>query len=195
MSEAYSVYWPRQRWRRAAGVCQRLAVLFGGPHLSEPSFRRAAVQPGDLLYPIGVCNQVLYVLGRMRVQQIVPVGEDQALLQEYLARYGAWGFLAPTCTTEVVIGAGGTGILLDRPLPGEILQRLTYRPRRGPRPVRHVSDDGRLLHSISVQGIYRLAGSSAADLEAILAGPPGEPIPLYQSRKQQPVPAGTDTLF
>src|SRR5580693_4204492 len=96
MSEAYSVYWPRQRWRRATGVCQCLAVLFGGPHLSEPSFRRAAVQPGDLLYPIGVCNQVLYVLGRMRVQQIVPVGEDQALLQEYLARYGAWGFLAPT---------------------------------------------------------------------------------------------------
>jgi len=153
------------------------------------------VQPGDLLYPIGVCDEVLCVLGRMRVQQIVPVGEDQALLQEYLARYGAWGFLAPTCTTEVVIGAGGTGILLDRPLPGEILQRLTYRPRRGPRPVRHVSDDGRLLHSISVQGIYRLAASSAADLEAILAGPPGKPIPLYRSRKHQPVPADTATLF
>ena len=38
--------------------------------------------------------------------------------------------------------------------------------------VRHVSDDGRLLHPLSVQGIYRLAESSAADLEAILAGPP-----------------------
>jgi hypothetical protein len=85
--------------------------------------------------------------------------------------------------------------VLDRPLPGEILQRLTYRPRRGPRPVRHVSEDGRLLHSISVQGIYRLAESSAADLEAILAGPPGEPIPLFRSRKPQAVPASTDTLF
>jgi hypothetical protein len=195
MSEAYSVYWPQRRWRRAAGVCQRLTVLFGGPHLSEPSFRRATVQPGDLLYPIGLCDQVLYVLGRMRVQQIVPVGDDRALLEDYLARYASWRFLAPTCTTEVVIGSEGTGIFLDRPLPGQILQRLTYRPRRGPRPVRHVSEAGRLLYSISVQGIYRLAESSAADLEAVLAGPPGQPISLFRPRKPQTAPSDIDTLF
>jgi hypothetical protein len=75
--------------------------------------------------------------------------------------------------------------MLDRPVPGGILRRLTYLPRRGPRPVRHVSDDGRLLHPLSVQDIYRLAESSAADLEAILTGPPGTPIPLSR-------PAGTD---
>jgi len=91
------------------------------------------VQPGDLLYPIGICDQVLYVPSRMRVQQIIPVGDDRALLQEYFAQYGAWRFLVPTCTTKVVLGVAETGILLDRPLPGEILQRLTYRPRRGPR--------------------------------------------------------------
>ena len=100
------------------------------------------MQPGDLLYPIGVCYQALYVLGRMRVQQIVPVGDDQAVLQEYLGRYGSWRFLALTCTTEIVIGSEGTSILLDRPLPGEIPRRLTYLPRRGPRPGRYVSVDG-----------------------------------------------------
>jgi len=134
MSEAYTVYWPQPRWRQAACVGQRLAMLFGGPHHSTPSFRRATVQPADLLYPIGVCHQVLYVLGRMRVQQIVPAGGDQALLQEYLARYGSWRFPAPACTAGVVIGSEGTGILPGRPLPGEILRRLTCRPRRGPRP-------------------------------------------------------------
>jgi hypothetical protein len=195
MSEAYSVYWPQERWRQAAGVSQRLAVLFGGPHRSQPSFRRATVQPGDVLYPIGVCGQVLYVLGRMCVQQIVAAGEDKALLREYLELYSAWRFLAPTCTTEVVLGREGTGVQIDRPLPGEILQRMTCRPRRGPRPVRHVSEDGRLLHPISVQGIYRLAESSAADLEAVLAGPPGEPIPLSRPRRHQSAPAGMDTLF
>jgi hypothetical protein len=172
-----------------------MAVLFGGPHTSEPSFRRATVQPGDLLYPIGVCDQVLYALGRMRVKEIVPADEDQALLEQYHARYPAWRFLAPTCTTEVVIGSGGTTIMLDRPVPGEILRRLTYRPRRGPRPVRHVSDDGRLLHPHSVQGIYRLAEPSAADLEAVLAGPPGPPIPLPRPRNHHDAPAGTDPLF
>ena len=38
-------------------------------------------------------------------------------------------------------------------------------------------------------------GERVSGWTAILAGRPGEPIPLYQSRKQQPVPAGTDTLF
>jgi hypothetical protein len=197
VSEAYSVYWPQRRWRRAAVACQRLSVLFGGPHLSEPSFARAGVRPGDLLYPIGVCDQVLYVLGRMRAEEIIMAGDDRALLAQHLARYPAWRFLAPTCTTEIVTGSAGTPVMLDRPVPGEVLGRLTYLPRRGPRPVRHVSPDGRLLHAISVQGIYRLAGPSAADLDAILAGPPGPPIPLTRPRKPRPVPepAATDTLF
>jgi hypothetical protein len=34
---------------------------------ASPASGRAAVQPGDLLDPIGVCDEVLYVLGRMRV--------------------------------------------------------------------------------------------------------------------------------
>ena len=49
---------------------------------ASPASGRAAVQPGDLQHSIGVCDEVLYVLGRMRVQQIIPVGEDRALLQK-----------------------------------------------------------------------------------------------------------------
>lgn len=190
------MYWPQDRWRRAAGIAHRLTVLFGGPHSSGPSFRRATVQPGDLLYPVGVCDHVLYVLGRMRVQQIVTVdGNDRHLLDQYFARYGVWRFLAPGCTTEVVIGTEGTGIHLDRPVPGEILRRLTYQPRRGLRPVKHVSDDGRLIHAVSVQGIYRLAELSVADLEAVLTGPSGEPIRLFRPRRIPDVPANMDPLF
>ncbi len=51
------------------------------------------------------------------------------------------------------------------------------------------------MHSLSVQGIYRLAESSAADLETVLAGPPGEPIPLSRPRKPQGIPANTEPLF
>lgn len=77
----------------------------------------------------GVRDQVLYVFGRMRVQEIVPLDDDdqQFCLGHYFARYGGWRFLAPTCTSDVVIGSEGTGIHLDRPIPGEILKRLTYR--------------------------------------------------------------------
>jgi hypothetical protein len=89
------------------------------------------------------------VLGRMRVREIVRVdGDKQGLLGEYFARYEAWQFLAPTCTTEVVTGSEGTGLHFDRPVPGEILKRLTYQPRRGARPVKHVSEDGRLIYPL-----------------------------------------------
>lgn len=178
MTGACTVYWPQQRWKRAAPARTPLTVLFGGPHQSEPGFRRSTVQPGDLLYPIGVRDQVLYVFGRMRAQQINPPESDdqQSRLSHYLAPYPQWRFLAPACTSEVVIGSQGTAIHLDRPVTGEILKRLTYRPRRGPRPIKHVSDDGYLLHVLSVRGIYRLAESSAGELKAVLTRPPGEPI-------------------
>jgi hypothetical protein len=74
-------------------------VLFGGPHSYQPSFQRATVQPGDLIYLIGVRSQVLYVFGRMRVKEIIAVGGDpRPRLEQYFARYAEWRFLASTCT-------------------------------------------------------------------------------------------------
>lgn len=111
-------------------------------------------------------------------QGIVLAGRDRPLPETYYARYPAWRFLAPACTTEVVTGSEGTGITPGRPVPGEILRRLAWRPRREPPRVRHVSGDGRPLHSLSIQGTCRLAESSAADLETVLAGPPGQTAPV-----------------
>jgi hypothetical protein len=145
------------------------------------------VRAGDVLYPIGVCDQALYVFGRMRVRQIDVLGPDDedATLAQYFARFPIWRFLAPTCTDEVILGEEGTSIALDRAVPGELLKRLTYHPRRGPRPVKHVSEDGRLVHAISVQGIYRLSEESATDIDAVLTGPPGPPVTRHPSRRRE----------
>jgi hypothetical protein len=157
---------------------------------ASPASGRAAVQPGDLLYPIGVCDEVLCVLGRMRVQQIIPVSEDRALLQETVAQHGPWRSWPRPAPSRS-----------SWPASREPISRSMARCRRdlaapdlpaeAGRPVRHVSEDGRLLHSIGEPCIYRLAESSAADLQAILGGPPGEPIPQYQARKPKATPAGT----
>ncbi len=191
------MYWSRDRWIHATARCQHLTVLFGGPHTSLPSFRRATVQPGDLLYPIGVCRQVLYVFGRLRVREIVAVGgPDQPRKEDYFRCGGDWRFLKGNCITEVVIGTEDTAIYLDRPLPGGVTKRLVFAPRRGPRPIKHVSDDGRLVHSVCVQGIYRLAESSQADIEAVLTGPPGKPVCPFPPRHGPPSPdPNMDPLF
>jgi hypothetical protein len=197
VGEAYSVYWSRERWIHATARCAHLTVLFGGPHTSLPSFRRATVQPGDLLYPIGVCRQVLYVFGRLRVKEIVAVGgASQPRPEDYFRHGGDWRFLKGKCISEVVIGTEDSAIHLDRPLPGEVTKRLVFAPRRGPRPIKHVSDDGRLVHSVPVQGIYRLSESSAADIEAVLAGPPGQTVCPFPPRHRQPPPHfNMDPLF
>ncbi|MEV4463429.1 hypothetical protein AB0J51_07390 [Micromonospora echinofusca] len=189
MSDAYTVYWPQERWRAALGVRRPLEVLFGGPHLSEPSFLRAKVRPGDTLYPIGVNRQVLFVFGRMRVRELV-TAEDT--LDSYFESFHVWRFLAPTCTNEVVLGVEGTRVHGNRALPGDVLRRMTYLPRKGPRPVKHVSPEGLLTSSISVQGIYRLAPASAADLDAVLAGPPTPPVPRQRELSAE---CGTSPLF
>ncbi|MER7283694.1 hypothetical protein ABT369_55680 [Dactylosporangium sp. NPDC000244] len=189
MSDAYTVFWRQDCWQRAVTVPRPLEVLFGGPHLSEPSFRRAAVQAGDLLYPIGVHRQVLYVFGRMRVREIRAV--DDAQLQELFDQFPAWRFLASTCTDEVILGNEGTHPYARRAVPGEIVKTLTYLPRRGPRPVKHVTEDGLLTKVISVQGIFRIAPASAADLDAVLESP----TPERRATASVPPSGGQQTLF
>ena len=97
MAEAYTVFWAQERCaalRRQGGLGKPLHTLFGGPHTSEPSFRRATVQPGDDLYPIAVRAGTLYVLGRVRVRRIVTledyVFERGDLFAPYLREPPAW---------------------------------------------------------------------------------------------------------
>lgn len=172
MGNAYTVYWPRERWERAATVAGDLPVLFGGPHQSLPSFVRAKVGPGDRLYPIGFRDRALWLLGRVRVTLVEPVPPSSP----YPDGYGPWRFLAASGTAEVVHCADSVRRPQGVRVPGEALQRLTYQPLRGaPRPVTFVTEDGRLTRADSVQGIYRLTAESAADLDALLAGAPAGP--------------------
>lgn len=97
MTDAYTVFWTKARCdalRRAENVGKPLHTLFGGPHTSEPSFRRATVQPGDDLYPITVRAGVLYILGRVTVGRILTLAdyvfERQSLFAPYITEPPAW---------------------------------------------------------------------------------------------------------
>jgi hypothetical protein len=76
-------------------------------------------------------------------------------------------YLAPTCTTEVVVGEEGTPIRLDVAVPSALLERLRFRSRRTERGLKQIAD-GRLTNALSLQGIYRLSTTSAAELAALL---------------------------
>jgi hypothetical protein len=110
-------------------------------------------------------------------------------------RYDVWRFLAPTRTTEVVIGSEGAGIKLDRPVPGEVLSRLTYQaaaataagparqPGRPPPPLAQRAGDlpaGRVLRGRPISRPGRAARLADS---------------LFRPRSTRPYPAGTATLF
>jgi hypothetical protein len=180
MADSYTVFWPNRRCRTLEryGLGGRLTVLFGGPHVSQPNFRRAGVKDGDHLYPVRVLDGRLYVLGRMRVRQLISLDhpETPASLEDYLQRFPEWRWLPQTCTNEVVIGQDGTPLRLDLAVPPDLLRRLTFRSRRRERTLKHIQD-GRLTHAISLQGIYRLSEPSAAELAALLTRAPATRSP------------------
>ncbi|WP_432586368.1 hypothetical protein ABVG11_09670 [Streptomyces sp. HD1123-B1] len=172
MPNAYTTLWTNdvcRYLRRKGQEGERLVILFGGPHLSLPSFVRAGVEEGDHIYPVRAFRKRLWALGRMEVGRILPydtVGERTAL-EDYV-RLLRWDGLKAGGVSEVLLGPPGSPLRFDRPLPPDLLTSLTYTSRRGERRLKHVVD-GELRHSTGVQGIFRLAPESAAAMEALVA--------------------------
>ncbi len=198
MSESYTVFWTMDRWLSALSVGHKpLPVLFGGPHLSEPSFRRAGVKVGDLLYPVAVSNRQVHLVAQMRVREMILLGQEDgpSLIDQRFPQFKPWKILAPTCTDEVIIGIEGTVPRADLDLPPEILMSLTFRSQRGERPLKYVKN-GELTRSVGLHGIYRLSQSSARDLAALMESPPAAtpriPRPGFDRRG---MPAPGDALF
>jgi hypothetical protein len=197
VSESYTVFWTMGRWLSALSVGHKpLPVLFGGPHLSEPSFRRAGVKVGDLLYPVAVSNRRVHLVAQMRVREMVLLGQEDGptLIDQRFPQFKPWKILAPTCTDEVMIGFEGSVPRADLEIPAEVLVRLTFRSQRGERPLKYVKN-GELTRSIGLHGIYRLSQTSATDLANLMDSPPAAtpriPRPGYDRR----VPAPGDALF
>lgn len=191
MTCTYTIFWTRDRYnalRRLGWTGRQIDILFGGPHTSEPSFLRACVCPGDLVYPITMRSGVLHVLGRARVQRILTrdsyieqrsdlftldrsrPGAAIEAFDRYRSTHPAIASLAPTCTSEVVECEEGTPLRFDLTIPPDLLERLRYRSQRRERDLSKYLRDGRLVSSIAIQGIYRLSEASASELEALVLG-------------------------
>jgi hypothetical protein len=145
---------------------------------------------GDLVYPVAVMNRQVHVIGRMRVREMLLLGQEDGptLIDQRFPQYKAWKVLAPTCTEEVIVGGEGTTLRDDLVLPPEILMRMTFRSQRGERPLKYVRD-GELSRSIGLHGIYKLSRQSADDLAALVEAPPhGQPrVPRAKDRAVEEV--------
>ncbi|MFE5793056.1 hypothetical protein ACFQ8C_10840 [Streptomyces sp. NPDC056503] len=184
MANSYTTLWTNDLCReleRSGEEGLRPTILFGGPFGSQPSFLRAGVRPGDTVYPVRAHRTRLHVLGSMEVSRVLTHEEAGAELHDDdYAKLLYWRRLKTGFVSEVLLGPPGSPLSFDTVVPGDLLERLTFTSRRGERTLKHV-EDGRLLRSAGVQGVYRLAPASAAELRRLVAdrfsGPAGPAAP------------------
>lgn len=171
----YTVLWTNDRCRylkRCGEEGKPLKVLFGGIHLSAPSFMKAKVSAGDFIYPVRVYKRTLYLISRLKVARYWNLGdfiteyckipkEEIADLHEYQIKQLARermplaGQLMPYgCGIEVVIAEESAPISFNRAVPPEILENLTFCSRGKQKKLLHIKD-GLLNSSISLEGHTR----------------------------------------
>ncbi|MCX5213689.1 hypothetical protein OG689_31220 [Kitasatospora sp. NBC_00240] len=175
MPDAFTVLWTQdtcRALRKAGRVGERPPVAFSGVHTSLPAWSGAAA--GDEVYALHVNRCVVHVVSRMRVVDTDRgdcCGAAPATWQDpAFPGHDDWSMLGAGGCGAVAVHVDATPVRLDQAVPGDLLERLTWQNRRGrTRSAKYVVD-GRLEHSISLQGFYRLTSESAGELAAVVDG-------------------------
>lgn len=167
------VLWSQERvqWLRRCGDDGPLEVIFGGPHISQPSL--AKIRIGDVICPVWVKEGQLHVLGALRVQRIL--APETYLMERWgfqrergltwsdvqnSAEGKRFGHRVPHTCADLV----GTGTMLrwDCAVPAEALAALRFGPKPGQEVALKDVSDGLLTRSLSLQGHVRRASTETA---------------------------------
>jgi len=177
---AYFVLWPNDWCKRLiqAGDNGPLDVLYGGPHSSVPSLSKVA--SGDLIYPVAVKEDHLFILGSLQVTHITEAGaylethninkENRmwdTSAPELLKQHPMLGHRIPrTCVDHAAIGSG-TRIWFDFSILTEIVSQLRFGPKAAQEKALSINSDSK-LSAILLQGHYRRLSVDSAKLIADL---------------------------
>jgi hypothetical protein len=187
MAESYTTLWANDwisRLIKSRAIDRPWKFLFGGPHISQPSYTRAGVKVGDTIYPIRLHQGVIYILAQVKVKEIISYEEylkthlglitgeeDDVEIYEKTERYrdqhrDHLHLIPRTCTDEAIVAEEECPLRFDLAIPPETLETLRCRSKKRERGIKHIAE-GKLRHSISIWGIYRLSEPSAQDLAGL----------------------------
>lgn len=181
MSIAFTTLWTHDTCRglrRAGRVGMRPPVAFSGVHTSLPSW--VSVNVDDDVYALHVNKCVVYVVSRLRVvdkQRRDCCGTAPTTWRDpAYPGHVDWSMLGANGCGAAAVHVDATPVRFDIAVPGDLLEGLTWRNRRGDtRGLKYVVD-GRLERAVSLQGVYRLTPESADALAALVGDPPGSAL-------------------
>ncbi|MFF2658970.1 hypothetical protein ACFVUH_16565 [Kitasatospora sp. NPDC058032] len=173
MSDAFTVLWTHdtcRALRRAGRAGERPPVAYSGVHTSLPSWSGARV--GDEVYALHVNRREVFVVSRMRVldrERRDCCGTAPATWNDpAFPGHDDWSMLGAAGCGATPVHVDATPVDFETPVPGDLLERLTWRNLRGrTRGLKYVVD-GRLERSIGLQGFYRLTPESAGELARVV---------------------------
>lgn len=175
--DTFVVLWSQDRvkWLRKCGDEGPLEVVFGGPHISQPSIEKVRV--GDVICPLAARKGKLFVLGMLRVEQLVDpddfvkvrlgINRDGVLMWNDI-RYGPhgtkYGHRIPQTCADLAAKGTGTNFAWDTSVPPESLGVLRFGPKAGKElPLKGVSD-GLLKSILSFHGHVRRASKETGEI-------------------------------
>src|SRR5215831_19170416 len=165
---------PCRELRRAGRVGTRPPVAFSGVHTSLPSW--VSVKVGDDVYALHVNRCVVYVVSRLRVvdkQRGECCGAAPANWRDPACPgHDDWAMLGATGCAAAPVHVEATPVRFDVAIPGDLLETLTWRNRRGDTRTLKYVVDGRLERAIGLQGMYRLTPESTGELAALVRDAP-----------------------
>ncbi|MGW8359270.1 hypothetical protein ACWGK1_01670 [Streptomyces wedmorensis] len=175
MPDAFTVLWTHdtcRALRKAGRVGERPPVAYSGVHQSLPTWSGA--RAGDEAYALHVNRCEVFVVSRMRVintERGNCCGPAQVTWQDPpFPGHDDWWMLGAGGCGASAVHVDATPVRFDTPIPGDLLPTLTWRNARGKtRNLKYVVD-GRLEHSVSLQGFYQLTSESAAALAGLVGG-------------------------
>jgi hypothetical protein len=179
LPESYIVFWKKDKIDRILknGDDGPLSVLYGGPHQSQPAFGK--LRAGDVVFPFTMVDGVMYLIGRMVIEEIVNADEYLAnalkiqpcgiMWDDYWNKHKSEvGHKIPTtCADDAAIGSGSA--LQKRAVPAEVAARIRVGPKPGAESPLKMKD-GKLLTTGLIGYYRRLSEESAALLNDLIEG-------------------------
>ncbi|MFE0703992.1 hypothetical protein [Streptomyces sp. NPDC058872] len=149
---------------------ERPPVAYSGLHQSLPTWSGA--RAGDEVYALHVNRCEVFVVSRMRVIDMERgdcCGAAQTTWQDpSFPGHDAWWMLGAGGCGASAVHVDATSVRFDTPIPGDLLEALTWRNARGKTRDPKYVVDGRLERSVSLQGFYRLTSESADTLAGLV---------------------------
>ncbi|HEY0662054.1 MAG TPA: hypothetical protein VGD21_12130 [Lysobacter sp.] len=178
MNESYVLLWSQDRvkWLRQVKDHGPFEVVFGGPHISQPSIDRLA--NGDIVYPVAVSKGRFFVIARLVVQELLdpeeyvirrigvrPSDLSWNRFRSSLPDKGASvGHRAPWTCADLAACGQGTEFVWDRAVAPSELPELRFGPKEGRElPLKGIKD-GIITSSLSLQGHMRRASRETATI-------------------------------